>query len=609
MNDTVEGILKPPEVCYTDFIAETFIKPIRTVTIIDDEYPTMDVFISDELSHKQKENKTSLKKLISTCREPSNNWMLDVYNGIPKDTDGEQPFSSRLHNSDFLILDYHLDGTDDGPGSDALKILEHLALNPHFNLVAVYTKGYGGNIDEVFKDIVCSLQQAPEIQEPPSSVQEALDDWSIEEDNIDNKLIDSITDIDFLSLIREYETTPTKWPTDSQYLSESKSLYDRKPENIRLPFPLLLWWINNQKIINLGSSFGGKTFLNFGWGMDEDINWVHTDQLFVTVVGKKNPVDMLPLKILEALTKWHPHPHKLILTKLRHEIDEQGIAISNKILKKQYVHAYWLEEILTADKDAIYFKAWTILCKHWDELAAQTKEVLTDFTLRMVAQLKKSKDVEEILNQFTKPKILKDKNRILLHANCFNCSKPIEGYHLTTGHVLELKEADSFSYWICVTPACDLEPGQNKISLKDRIPITLLRLYEGTTACRKENDGGRLSNDKIIERALKNATSKNILFLNFEDDNDVCIFSSIVNIHGNANPFLEEFFVKNSGKFNQGDCKLTLYRTDLAKNGRLIYKKAEATVVAQLRYEYALDLLLKTGGCKSRIGLDFIGNN
>ncbi|MDM8552343.1 hypothetical protein QUF72_19815 [Desulfobacterales bacterium HSG2] len=95
--------------------------------------------------------------------------------------------------------------------------------------------------------------------------------------------------------------------------------------------------------------------------------------------------------------------------------------------------------------------------------------------------------------------------------------------------------------------------------------------------------------------------------LNFQDDNDdVSIFSTIVNIHGNANPRLEDFFVKNSGKFNQDDYKLTLYRTDLDQN-RLIYKETVATVVAQLRYEYALDLLLKTGECKSRIGLDFIG--
>ncbi|MDM8541914.1 response regulator receiver domain [Desulfococcaceae bacterium HSG9] len=607
MTNTVDESLNRSEGCYTDFIEETFIKPIRTVTVVDDEYPTMDVFISGELSDKQKENRIPLKQLISICREPSNNWMLDVYDGIPKDTDGKQLVSNRLHNSDFLILDYHLNGPDDDkPGKDALEVLRRLASKPHFNLVAIYTKGYDGNIDGVIKEIVCSLQQIPEVKRPPNKLQEALDDWSIEEDDIQTKLIDSITDLDLLSIIKEYGTPPTKIPIDSHYISELKFMFDRKPENIDLAFPLLVWWISNQKILKLASSFGDKTFSNFGWDMEGNINWVHADQLFITVVGKRNPPDILPKRILKALTQWNPHPHKLILAKLRHEIDEQGIAIANRILDKQYVHAFWLEEILTADKDTADFKTWTILCKHWEELAAQTKKTLTYFTLKMADQLKKSNNVEEILKDFTKPNILEDRNKILLHANCFNCSKPIEGYHLATGHVLELKEKEDLSYWVCVTPACDLEPGQNKksLALEGRIPITLLRLYKGASACQKENEK-KLSNRVIFERALEKATSKKVLFLNFED-NDVCIFSTIVNIHGNSNPYLEDFFVKNSGKFNQGSHKLTLCKTVLDKKS-LIYKETVATVVAQLRYEYALDLLLKTGECKSRIGLDFIG--
>ncbi len=597
---------------YNDFIKEAFIRPIRTVTLVDDEYPTMDVFISGELSKEKEDNKPHLKDLISICREPSNNWMLDVYDGIPQNTDGEKLFSSRLHNSDLLILDYHLGGPgDDEPGWDALKVLQHLASKPHFNLVAIYTKGYeGGDIERIIKDIVCSLQKVPVIKEIHEKLAEiidgALDDWSLEIDGIQTKLVDSITDLDFLSSVREYGDDHKEWPEDCHYISELKAIYDRKSNDVNIAFRNLLWWVFNEKTLKLRNYFGDAAFPNFGWGMEENINWVHTDQLFVTVVDKKNSPDILPEKILEALGKWNPHPHKLILTKLRHEIDdEQGIAIANKILDKQYVHAYWLEEILTADKDAADFKVWTVLCRHWEELAGQTKKVLTDFTSSMVAQLKESKSVEEILNDFTKPNIRKDRNRILLHANCFNCSKPVEGYHLTTGHVLELKKGNSVNYWVCVTPACDLEPGQNKKSLEGRIPITLLRLYEGASACQKK-DEKRLNEGVIFERALEKATSKKVLFLNFQDDNDVCIFSSIVKIHGNANPYLEDFFVENSGKFNQDGYKLTLYRTVL-DDEHLIYENTEATVVAQLRYEYALDLLLKTGGCKSRIGLDFIG--
>jgi len=201
---------------YSDFIEETFIRPIRTVTLVDDEYPTMDVFISGKLEKEKEDNKTHLKELISICREPSNNWMLDVYDGIPQNTDGEL-FSSRLHNSDLLILDYHLGGpSDDEPGWDALKVLQHLASNPHFNLVAIYTKGYDGNIEGVIKDIVCSLQKEPVIKEIPKKlteiIEDALDDWSLEIDDIQTKLVDSITDLDFLSSMREYGDDHKNWP-------------------------------------------------------------------------------------------------------------------------------------------------------------------------------------------------------------------------------------------------------------------------------------------------------------------------------------------------------------------------------------------------------------
>jgi len=277
---------------YSDFIKEAFIRPIRTVTLVDDEYPTMDVFISGELSDKQKENSTSLKQLISVCRE-SYNWMLDVYDGIPQDTDGEL-ISSRLHNSDFLILDYHLGGpSDDEPGWDALKVLQHLASNPHFNLVAIYTKGYeGGDIERIIKDIVCSLQKEPLIKEIPEKLTEtiegALDDWSLEIGDIQTKLVDSITDLDFLSLMREYGDDHKNWPEDCQYISELKAVYYRKPKDVNIAFPIILWWVFNEKTLKLKNYFGDAAFSNFGWGMEENINWVHTDQLFVTVVDKKN---------------------------------------------------------------------------------------------------------------------------------------------------------------------------------------------------------------------------------------------------------------------------------------------------------------------------------
>ena len=265
--------------------------------------------------------------------------------------------------------------------------------------------------------------------------------------------------------------------------------------------------------------------------------------------------------------------------------------------------------MLFRSKDETHFKAWTLLCKHWDEIAAQTKDVMTDFTLKMVTHLKSLGDTDDILKIFTNSEVLENNNKMLEHANCFNCSKPVEGTHLTTGHVIELQEEGSISYWVCVTPACDLEPSQSKNALGNKVPITLQRLYNGASACRKLEETGKISNDEILCRALGKATSKKLLFLNLKNEPEICIFSSIFNIYSNANPSIVEFYVSNFGRFDRKNQDLILKKTDIAKNGHLIYKHYEATIVAQLRYEYALDLLFKTGTYKSRIGLDFIGNN
>jgi hypothetical protein len=45
------------------------------------------------------------------------------------------------------------------------------------------------------------------------------------------------------------------------------------------------------------------------------------------------------------------------------------------------------------------------------------------------------------------------------------------------------------------------------------------------------------------------------------------------------------------------------------EQGKLITKEYEARVVAQLRYEYAINLAQMLGANFTRIGLDFIGSD
>ncbi|MCP5634580.1 hypothetical protein NL380_26920, partial [Klebsiella pneumoniae] len=73
---------------YSDLIKEAFIDPIRNVTVIDDEYPTLPSLIDLHYCSDQKPcdvtykpvNVERLKKIITMCHS-THKWSIDVFNG------------------------------------------------------------------------------------------------------------------------------------------------------------------------------------------------------------------------------------------------------------------------------------------------------------------------------------------------------------------------------------------------------------------------------------------------------------------------------------------------------------------------------------------------
>ena len=192
--------------CISSLIKEAYIDPIRSVMVVDDEYPTLSKLLNGTDQSKP-EDVDRLNQVIQTCRQPENNWMVDVHDGNFEHEEGVE----NLHHSDLLILDYHLEGNgDDGRGDKALNIINYLSKKEHFNLVVVHTKGYSGLAEDegyfsVFRDIVFNLQKhnmlrpiPPKFKQP---IEEALNIWSESEPKILDLLFKSIDDLDYLSLI------------------------------------------------------------------------------------------------------------------------------------------------------------------------------------------------------------------------------------------------------------------------------------------------------------------------------------------------------------------------------------------------------------------------
>ncbi|MCR5992983.1 hypothetical protein HKW65_17605 [Enterobacter ludwigii] len=598
---------------YKPHLKSAYIDPIRTVTVIDDEYPTIDDLILSSKEDFSQENIYRLKEIINISRSEEYNWLLDVYNGKEKKVQ-EGTVSNRLYHSDLLILDYHLDGEDSGYCKKSIDIIKNLSENRHFNIVAVHTKGYDGqkgSVNEVLIDIITSLQKRPAIsilnEKIKSKVDDVLDEWEIDEPGIRDELIDSISTIDLLFLIHKHETELCSGNFQNEILDVFHGIYEGRPDNINIQKPLILKWIISKKLEKYADQFNNKTSKFFDWGINKNCNWIKTEDLFITVLGKKDtPISEIPNQLLEALSDSKPHPHKLILSKLRSEIESNGSYAASNILNKRFLQAAWLKELLlNKDDNAIKTAAWQAVTKLWEELAYEIKVGLDQFTINLVQDLKK---IDSPLDYFIDKSTLADELEQIKHANCFSCSKKITSHHLVTGHVLEFKN----NHWLCLTPMCDLVPGQK--SGDNLLPVTLVKMYDAKVALNNTRQYMQrelnldslppIDDNEAIRQILNYSTQNNLLFIQPELDGKIHILSFTVGLDGKANPKAMDCYVENQGIFTEANTITLKYVEPMDNNMNVT--SVEAKIVAELRYEYALNLLGRLGVSKSRVGLDFI---
>lgn len=606
---------------YIPFLKQAYIDPIRTVTVIDDEYPTLEQLVILGNEDFEDDDLERLSDIIEISRKKEFNWLLDVYNG-EEDSINSGSITSRLNHSDLLILDYHLDGNDDGYCQKSIDIVKNLSSNRHFNLVAVHTKGYDsskGAVNDVFIDIIISLQPKPKFltitPHKIESIEEQLDDWNLESEDISEDIVSSISTLDLLMLIRDFSNQILKPNFNHDVWEHFTSIYEEKPDDIDISKPDLVKWLCHKKFESYEGYFKENPTEFFDWGIDQGANWVKTEDLFLTVIGKKQtPVSEIPTKILHAINQCRPHPHELILSKLRNEVESNGISASSKILQRKFLQAAWLTELLKEDTDqGIMTVSWSAVSKLWEELAQEIRPQVGDFTVELVKGLK---EIDDPLACFLEEHTQNNKSEIVKHANCFSCSRKISYHHLITGHVVSFKG----NYWLCLTPMCDLVPGQKSDS--SLMPVTLVQMYDAKVAHKATRENmakslgidiaelPELSDSEIIDQVIEYSTENNLLFIAPQEDQaDITILSFTYGLDGKSNPKAKDYYVENHGFFDHKTRKLKIQyvspSNEVGKN-ELQQLSGEAVVVAELRYEYALNLLRRLGVARSRVGLDFI---
>ena len=586
-------------ITYSDLVKEVYIDPIRTVIVIDDEFPSLDGMIAKELGDKQpltwdNANVQKVKEILSFCRSKEKPWLVDVHDGKKVAVNQDASIAPYLHHSDLVILDYHLNG-DDGSGDKAIEILRKLAENDHFNMVVIYTKGYGepgGDVDRVVREISIGLSSPDNLFKLPvrtiQLIKDAIEEWENEDEEIYRKLKSEVTEQTYLA-VRSKGSDCRK----ALGLAECKGileLYKGRPKTVKISSKDLLQWLLVEKEKEIKEQLSpiplGNVTVSTPGG---EINWIRTDRLFVSVVSKSKQPNEIPDKLLQALDEWCPRPHRLLISKMRSLIDERGVIAEAEVLSNDFIQTGWLIDLLdtySSDKMGAISKT---IARHWEALGDAMETDITEFGDRLIKYIAEQ-DRKDIIKAHCSLNIDGEADSISKHLNCYISTKPIEGSHLTTGHVLEFVTREGNSeYGVCLSPACDMVPGQKTSGwhgrLGEYIPFIMVSLTE-------------ISAKIALEKINQNI----FLFLNISGEIQTFTFNPNGDVK--SNPNWEQMFAGNNGVPIGTSKEIEIGRL-CSDPVNLKIEPIKAKIVGQLRYEYALNLLQRLGTSLTRIGLDF----
>ncbi|MDE8604547.1 response regulator receiver domain [Marinomonas sp. RSW2] len=575
---------------YQDLIKEAFIDPIRTVTVIDDEYPTLQELLQNSGNTPDTDN-PNIARLINItkmCHE-NHKWSLDVFNGKSPKIDDDNYIPEHLHHSDLLILDYHLDGNQDD-GKRARKIINKLDFNNHFNIVLVHTKGVADdNIKQVFEEILGDFYTVNgDIFSSLSEKKELIEEWLYENSDsykwLDKENVYSIKEVvEFVSngSLKKYKKPEHIF---NSFSDEISAINESLPPVSNIGFSIgdLILFRLREVIAHCEMSIGAiRNDLVWKWE-DNNLNYISTGKVFISVVHKSSddPEEELYTALCDSLNHFNASPMHLLMAKIRHEIDERGLEQAQSILLNRSAQAGWLYSLLSNSKDTLaHDKAIDL---HWEQLGRSSKSSLREFSIRLASVLL-SEDKKVVIERFFK-ECIENVDLSCGHLNAFTCSMPVIGKHLNTGTVFSVND----EFWVCLTPACDLVPGQKSAPWKSRIGTHYLAFK-----------AVKLNNAKL-PRANEDANTNEFVYLNCELFSEPKAFA----FTGGGSPIWDTFYASNQGLFTE-EKKIGLAQVR-ENEGNLSIKKVEAQVVAELRYEYALNLLQRFGANQTRVGLDFI---
>ena len=588
---------------YESFVAEAYIDPIRSVVIIDDDYPTYEEMLSsgsgDDAVGKSKawrNNPERIRRVIRRFRERTPPLLVDIHDGRNVDTEREVALTSHLHQSDLLVLDYQLDPARTNDGTAAIGILRQLIANDHFNLVVVYTSH---GLDHVFYDVLTGLSGISDEARPTpvdaAAAQELIDGTEDRIEGFRKRILESM----YREAYFECRGSPAKAVGNmlrgKPPYADFKAICDEaewNPHERKKVFRYVLSDVQDR----LSGQMQPDSRARLDWSSNAPY-WIQSDTIFIAFSNKAEHGDDLIGELKHALNAWNPEPSRLLLGKLRADVQEYGVSAQTPILTSKRAFALWYLRLLRAEENIHHQYVAEVVARHSDQALSIILPKVEVFAQRLIqAERSMTEDYVGLCRKRFRVDLSKAPVEVeaLLEHNAFVCAGTPGGRHLTTGHIFELFDR----FWICLSPACDLVPSQVGKAQLDAfgrwLPFMAVRLHcVATKTWRKDRDG---------------ITSGRYVFVR-RDGGGIDCFSFCE--HVNSTPEWRLFHAENVGIFatdddSNGWLRFAASSTIASDTGQLEPQHGSARIVGQLRYEYALNLLHRLGGSLTRIGLDFL---
>ncbi|MEF2549419.1 response regulator receiver domain [Aurantimonas sp. E1-2-R+4] len=584
---------------YEDLIAEAFIKPIRSVLIVDDDYPTLHEILLDKAEQDQKhghktwkspEHRQKVRRVIDEFRRREAPFLLDIHDGSSPEEEKDEDKVGTLQQTDLLILDYQLDKKKEGDGAAAIRIAREALSNKHFNLILVHTQE---PLERVFHEFLFGFMRPcfadDQEADPDEFLQSFLDD---NEDQLLASVSDrqyafakTFTSSNFKPMQDAIQTGAPPWGATKELLLRSRLRRGK--------------WLSAVKYAL--QAFEAKNLSRFAIDDVGVINWnpehvmfIRAARGFVAFKSKEDGEELLPA-MRRALVSWDPRPSRLMLTKLRAVMNERGIEVQDDALGKADVGAIWYRRLLEADDQNLNAIVDRTVRHHSEQLLDQLLPEVGDFAKRIRDIDAESDPIEAVKTRFSLDfSDEKTHSNAKMGHNAFVGSKPFKSAHLELGHIIKVEG----EFWVCLTPACDMIPKVHRGRPLDRIEgvkrFTALKLFT------------RRNEDVLLD-----ANRGGQIFANIATgpgQTQRMAFSATPKI--GASPAWMTMYVQDDGYLPDVEGPICRVSYVFKPNPGLppnipIIRTEEATVCGMLRYEYALEIQSRFIASQSRIGLDF----